>query len=106
MAAFDRATQHLHHHLLAVTDAKHWHTQIENACGRTWRAFVNHAGRATGQDHCFGGEVFQEGVGYLLERVDFAINVQLAQATGDQLCDLAAKVDDKKTIMCAHAWRE
>jgi hypothetical protein len=31
--------------------------------------------------------------------VDFAVDVQLAQATGDQLSDLAAEVNDKKAVM-------
>ncbi len=106
MAALDLAAQHLHHHLLAIADAQHRHAQIEDAGRRAGRAVVDDAGRATRKDHRFGAKLLQESVCHLLERMDFAIDVQLSQAARDQLRYLAAEVDDQKAVMCFHAKRE
>jgi hypothetical protein len=46
-----------------------------------------------------GANSGQEGVGDVLERVDLAIDVQLAQAAGDQLRDLAAEIDDQQAFV-------
>ena len=97
----DLAAQHLHHHLLAVADAQDRHAKLEDACGRTGGALVDHAGRTAREDHRLGGEVVEEGVGDVLERVDFAIDVELAQAAGDQLRDLAAEIDDQQAFVMA-----
>ena len=41
-----------------------------------------------------------------LVRVDFAVDVQLAQAARDQLRHLAAEVDDQKAVMLGHVDRD
>ncbi len=105
VAPFDPPAQHLHHHLLAIADAKDRHAQIEHRLRRSWRAVVDHAGRATREDHRLRGEVAKKGVGHLLVGVDLAIDVQLAQATRDELGHLAAEVDDEKAVVLHHfAW--
>jgi len=102
MTAFDLAAQAMHHHLLAVADPQDRHAQLEDRGGRHRRAFGEDRGGPARKDHGFRGEIPQEGVVHALERVDFAIDVQLAQAAGDQLRHLAAEIDDQKAVMMGH----
>ncbi len=102
VAAFNLSAQHMHHHLLAVADAQHRDAQRKHRFRRHRRAVGEDRGRAAGQDHRPWREVRQEGVRHLVERMDFAIDVQLAQATRDKLRHLAAEVDDEKALMIGH----
>ena len=101
MAAFHLAAQAMHHDLLAVADAEDRDAHVKDACGRHRRAFGKDGGGAARKDHRLGGEGLQEGVVHLVEGMDLAIDVQLAQATRDQLRHLAAEVDDEKAVMGA-----
>ncbi len=73
--------------------------------GRARRAFARDAVGPAGQDHRLGGEFGQKGRRHPLIGMDFAIDVQLAQAARDQLRHLGAEVDDEKALMLGHASR-
>ena len=102
VATFDLAAEAMHHDLLAVADAKQGHAECEQRLRGHWRAVGEDGSGPTGQDHRFGGEFRKERVGDFVERVDFAVDVQLSQASCDKLGDLAAEVDDEKAIMLGH----
>ena len=80
---------------------------VEDRLRRPRRAFVDD--RLAGPPDritALGAKSAQEGVGDVLVRVDFAIDVQLAQAARDQLGHLAAEVDDEKAVMVVMcSWR-
>ena len=99
LAAFDTPAQFLHHHLLAIADAQDRHTQGEHRRRRARAALAHNAVGAAGKDHGARRETGKKRVVDILIGVDFAIDVQLAQAAGNQLGDLAAEVDDKKAVM-------
>mmetsp|Transcript_11559 Transcript_11559/g.18596 ORF Transcript_11559/g.18596 Transcript_11559/m.18596 type:complete len:391 (-) Transcript_11559:6-1178(-) len=99
VAAFDVAAQLGHHGLLTVADAKDWHAIVKYLLWCAWRTLAGHAVRATGEDHSLGRICAHEVHVDVLIRVDFTVDVQLAQATGDQLGDLAAEVNDKKAVV-------
>ncbi len=99
VAAQDLPAQHLHHHLLAVADAQDRHAQVEHGRRRPGRGSVDHTRRTARQDHRQGSEVRKKRVRHHVERMDFAIDVQLAQPPRDELGDLAAKVDDEQALM-------
>ena len=101
VTAQNLAAQHVHHDLLAVTDAEDRNPEVENAFRGARRAVVDHAGRTARKDHGFRRELFQERIGHVLIGVNFAIDVQLPQAARDQLRHLAAEVDDEKALMIA-----
>ena len=102
VATLDAAAQHVHHSLLAITDAQHRHAKREHLDRRQRRAGGEHRGRTAGQDHRFGREFRQKLWRHPIERVNFAVNIQLAQAARDKLRHLAAKVDDQKPVMLRH----
>ena len=99
MAGFHQPAQFLHHHLLAITDAQDRHAQIEYTGRRPGRSRPGHAVGAAREDDGPGREVLQEPVGDVLVGMDFAIDVQLAQAPRDQLRHLAAEIDDQKAVV-------
>ena len=101
VAAFDLAAEAMHHHLLAIADAEDRDAHVEDARRRHRRAFGKDRSRTAGEDHGLGGKGAEEGVVHLVERVDLAIDVQLAQAARDQLRHLAAEVDDEEAVMRA-----
>ena len=53
----------------------------------------------------FGAKFVEEVLGHLLERVDLAIDVELAQAARDELRHLGAEIDDEKAVMLGHGRR-
>ena len=103
LAGFDLAAEVVHHDLLAVADPEDRHAELVGGFGRARRALARHAVGATGEDDGLGGELLQERIGDVLIGVDFAVDIQLAQATGDELRHLASEVDDKEAIMLGHA---
>ena len=103
MPAFHLAAQAMHHHLLAVTDAQDRHAQPECGFRGHRRAFGKDRGRPPREDDRLWRELCQEGVSDLLKRMNFTIDVQLAQAARNQLRHLAAEVDDKQTVMLDHS---
>jgi len=94
--ALNHAAKLLHHGLLAIADAEHGHAEVVDGHGRQRRAVAGYSIWATGENHGFGGELAQEGVCHALERVDFTIDAELAQAAGNQLGYLTAKIDDQE----------
>ena len=103
LAALDLSAQHLHHHLLAIADAQHRHAQREEARRRPRRAFLGHRGRAAREDDRPGGQRAEARLRDLLAGVDFAIDVQFAQAARDELRHLRAEVDDEEKVVAHHA---
>ena len=106
-AGLHAAAQILHHHLLAIADAQDRHAETVDGARRARAALAHHRIRPAREDHRFRGEIAQEIVGHVLERVDFAIDVQFAQAARDQLRHLAAEIYDQQAVMgcLAHALR-
>ncbi|OIQ75598.1 hypothetical protein GALL_427340 [mine drainage metagenome] len=102
VATFDLAAKAMHHHLLAVANSQDRHAERENRGWRHWRALGKDRGRAARKYHRLGGEVLEEGIRDLLERMNFAIDVQFPQAARDQLRHLRAEVDDQKAVMLCH----
>ncbi len=105
LAAFDRAAQILHHDLLPVTDTEDRHAERIGRFRRSGAALAGDRIGAAGKDDRLGGKRRQKIIGDILIGVDFAIDVQLAQAAGNKLRYLAAEVDDQKAVMgcLAHA---
>ena len=102
LARFDPSAQVVHHDLLSVTDAKDRNTHLIGRLRWSRAAFAHHAVGAAGENDRLRLEFLQERLGDILIGVDFTIDVQLAQATGDQLGHLAAEVDDEKAVMLGH----
>src|ERR1700743_1909300 len=93
MAAFHLAAQLGAHGHLAITDAQHGHAHLEHALRRARRVGVGDAGGPARKDD---GARFlvQRGV-RLVVRHDLAIDAGFADAPCDQLCDLAAEINDQ-----------
>jgi hypothetical protein len=102
MAAFYFAAQAVHHDLLAVADAEEGDAEGEKRGWWHWGAVGENGRWATRQDYRFGGKVCKKGVGDFVERMDFAVDIQLSQPARDKLGDLAAEVDDEKAVMLGH----
>ena len=99
VAAFDFPAQLLHHDLLAIADAKDRHAQVKDFLRRTWRPFAGDAVRPARENHGLGRKVAHKFHRDILIRVDFAIDAEFAQATRNELRDLATKVDDQKAVI-------
>ena len=97
MAALHVAAELRRHGHLAVADAEHRHAGIEDRRRRARAARVGHRGRAARQDHRLGLQT-REGLRGVLKRRDLAIDAGLAHPPGDQLGDLAAKIDDQQLV--------
>lgn len=82
------------HGLFAVTDAKNRYTRFKDLVGRPRCVLAHNTGRAARQDDARGIEgphhFFR-----LVERHDLGIDARLADAPGDKLGDLGAKVDNE-----------
>ncbi len=97
VAAADITAKLRHHHLLAIANAEHRHAALENGRRHARAVIVEHRRRRSGQDHAarlhpckgFSGSV---------ERRDLAIDACLADTPRDQLCHLAAEIDDQDRI--------
>jgi hypothetical protein len=99
MAAFDLAAQAVHHHLLAIADAQDRHAQPEHRSGGIGAPSAKTEAGPPEKITAFGAKAARKRVVHPVEGVDFAIDVQLAQAARDQLRHLAAEVDDEKAVM-------
>ena len=98
MPAFDATAQLVHHDLLTITNAKDGNTHVKRGLGRAGASLTGDTIGTTGKDDRLGRELGQKCICDVLIWVDFAIDVQLAQAPRDQLRDLAAEVDDEKFL--------
>ncbi len=96
------AAQAVHHHLLAIADAQHRHAQVKDRPWRHRRTFGKDRGRPARKDDRLWRKLCQEAVRHLLERMNLAVDVQLAQASRNQLRYLAAEIDDQKAVMLGH----
>ena len=103
--AFDLATQLGAHGLLAVADAEDGKPALEHPLGRAGRRLVMHRGRASRQDDALEPRPVQC-LFSRLERHDLRIDPGLADAPGDELCDLGAEVDDQDTVLHGGRLRE
>ena len=99
LATLDLAAQLFHHHLLAITDAKDRQAHPEQLLRRARGAFAGDTVGAARQDHGARSHLAEEPGRYILVGVDFAIDIQFAQAPGDELCHLAAEVDDQQAVV-------
>ena len=93
---FDRTAELVAQQLLPIADPQHRDAQVEHL-RREGRHSLMHRRRPPREDNPArlpGGDP----VGIRIERPDFAVNPRLAQPPGDQLGDLAAKVQDQNTF--------
>ena len=104
VAAFDVAAQAMHHDLLAIADAKDRHAQVKHALRWHRCAVPIDRGGTAREDHGLGPEGPKESVIHFVVGMNFAVNVQLAQATRDELRHLRAEIDDKKAVMLGHGF--
>ena len=91
------ATKLVHHGLHPVADAKHREVGLQNPGGYGRRALVVHAGRAAGKDDPLGVQMrypFAAGGG----RNDLRVDLQLADAPGDQVRILGAEIDNRDGV--------
>ena len=102
MAAFHLAAKTVHHHLLAIADAKDRHTTGKGRRRRHRRAVCKDRRRATGKDDGFRCKIGQKRVIYAVVGVNFAIHIQFPQPARNQLRHLRAEVDDQKAVMLGH----
>ena len=89
----DPPAERLRHQLHAVADPEHRHAHIEERRIAFRRASLGDAFRSAGQDDADGLTCGDER-GRRVERQDFAIHRQFAQAPGDELCVLRAEIED------------
>ena len=99
LAALHLTAKLLHHHLLAIANAQDRHAHLKDGGRGAGAALAHHAVGPTREDHGLGREIGQEGIRDLLIGVDFAVNIQLAQATRNKLGHLAAEIDDQKAVV-------
>ena len=89
----------LHRHRLhAVADAEYRHAHLPHRARSAQLVVFIGAGVAARKDDALGREVADEGVGDVVG-VDFAIDMRLAHAAGDQLRDLRAEVEDEDFLV-------
>src|SRR5262249_22094801 len=81
--------------LLAIANAENGRAKLEDRHVRFRAARGVDARGTAGEDDRLRGELFQEGRVHPVERMDLAVDADLAQAAGDQLGDLTAEVDDQ-----------
>src|SRR5262245_7249061 len=97
VAGFNLAAELGAHGLLTVADAENGYTGLENLIGRA-RAAHGHSGMWTaGKDNGLwldSAKAFIRG----LEGNDFGKDARLADAPGDQLCNLTAKINDQNGV--------
>ena len=86
----------MRHELHAVADAEHGHTQGKNAGIGLIVGVINGIG-AAGEDDAFGVKGFDVGERHIVG-VQFAIDMRLAYAAGNQLRDLRAEIEDKEVM--------
>ena len=98
MAGLDLAAELDRHRLLAIADAEHRHAGLEDRRRRQRRVLVEHRSRTAGQDDAFRLHLAKGGFGFL-ERHDFAIDFLFAHATGNELRDLRAEIDDQNLVV-------
>ena len=60
---------------------------------------IDHACWAAGENHRLGRKRLQKGIRDILERVNFAIDIQFPQSARNQLRDLTAEIDDQKFLV-------
>ena len=99
VAAFNPAAQAMHHHLLAIANAQNRHAKRKHAGRRHRRAIGKNRAWATRQNNRKRRKIGQKRIINPVERMNFAIDIQLAQAARNKLRNLAAKVDDKQFLV-------
>ena len=99
MSTFHTSAQLMHHDLLTIANAQNRNAHVKRGLGCAGAALTRHAIRTTRKDDRFRRKGGQKRISDVLIRVDFAINVQLAQTPRDQLCYLTSKVDDEEAVM-------
>ena len=96
--ALDLAAQLLGHGLHAVTDAEHRHAELEHDLrGLPVLRLIDRV-RPAGKDDAFRVEVADELLGDV-ERMQFAIDLMLAHAAGNQLGNLGAEIEDEDLLV-------
>ena len=96
---FDASAKFLHHDLLAIANAKDRDTIVENTLGWARRAVSYNRIWTSRKDHSLRCQSVHKVHRDILIGVDLAIDVELAEASRNQLRHLAAKVDNKKAVM-------
>jgi hypothetical protein len=85
------------HGLHAITNAEHWHTELEDTRWRSGRrGFCNRLG-TPGEDHAVRAPAAHRRLLHV-PGVNLAIHAELAHATGDQLRVLGAKIQDQDAV--------
>ncbi|MNN42184.1 hypothetical protein D3C81_1563460 [compost metagenome] len=98
VAPLDLAAKLHGHGLHAVADAQHRHAQVPHRLrGAQLVVFIG-AGVAAGQDDGLRRVLADEFVGHIV-RMDFAVDVRLANAAGNQLRDLRAEIKDEDFVV-------
>ena len=97
MAAFDLAAELRRHRLLAVADAENRHARLVDRSRRQRRVVIEHRGRPAREDHALRPHR-PERLVRLLERHDLAIDLVLADPSGDELGHLRAEIDDQDGV--------
>ena len=77
---------------------KNRNAALENGLGRHGCPVRKNRSRPTGQDHALGRIAVQEGIRHILKRVNFAIDIQLAQPPRNQLGYLRPEVDNENHV--------
>jgi len=98
VAAFDDAALLEAQRLLAVADGEDRHARLEHRLGRAGAALAGHRVGAAGEDDALRLQLREGGLGRLIG-MDLAVDAGLANATGDQLGDLGAEVDDENGVV-------
>ena len=97
-AGDDAAAQVLGDELQPVADTQDWNVQIVNAASAVGCGLVVDTGRTAAQDDTGGVDGANLGRGQAVTD-DLAVNIQLADAAGDQLGVLRAEIEDDDFLM-------
>ena len=94
----ERAAEHVRHQLHAVTDAERRHAELEDRGVDVRRAVYIDAARPARQDDADRPSRPQRADGGV-ERQDFAIDRELAEASRDQLGELRSEIENENGLM-------
>ena len=97
VGGFGLAAQLLGHRLHAVADAQQRQAAVEHVLRRARRAVFSGRFGAARQDDALGRERGDLGR-IMVPGPDFAVDAQLADAAGDQLCVLRAEIEDEDFV--------
>ena len=98
---FDRPAEHVDHQLHAIANPEYWNAEIEHPGITTRSVAIPDSGWSTREydaNWVFGPKLIHR----RLEWRDLSVDLELAQASGYELCVLRTEIEDQQRLM-SHA---